>query len=75
MKIKLDGEWVCSLCGEIWENGYGPINNRNPSPRCAGCGAGLHDEFTFDGPCVEDDYSEESTPEVEGVDLVGCDPE
>jgi len=62
MKIKVDGEWVCSLCGEAWENAYGPDNHRSMYPVCAGCGAGPRDEFTFDGPCEEDDYSEDSTP-------------
>lgn len=62
MKIKLDGDWVCSICGEVWEHGYGPDDNRSESPVCAGCGASPDDVFGFDGPCLEDDYSEDSMP-------------
>jgi len=41
MKIRLEGKWVCSVCGSIWKNYYG-LNN-NESDQCESCGASPHD--------------------------------
>jgi len=71
MKIKLEGGWVCSICGSIWGKGD-PYH-------CESCGAWsqMEDlpltEWNWDSSCVEDDYSEDSTPIVEGNDFVGDD--
>ena len=42
MKIKIEGKWVCSLCGEIWETYHG-LDGREPA-QCASCGARPDDD-------------------------------
>jgi rubrerythrin len=42
MKIKIDGEWVCSICGALWETYHG-ICGDEPA-QCASCGARPDDE-------------------------------
>jgi len=37
MKIKLEGQWVCSVCGEVWTT-YRGLNNVEV-PQCEFCGA------------------------------------
>jgi len=37
MKVKIEGQWVCSICGEPWETYYGLDNSE--SAQCASCGA------------------------------------
>ena len=42
MRIKIEGKWVCSLCGEIWETYHG-LDGREPA-QCASCGARPDDD-------------------------------
>lgn len=37
MKIKLDGEWVCSVCGAIWKTWHGVKGESRV--QCMSCGA------------------------------------
>lgn len=46
MKIKLEGKWVCSVCGEIWKTYYGLQGNE--SPQCESCGASPGDIYGVD---------------------------
>jgi len=49
MKIKLEGQWVCSVCGAIWETYYG-LKGNEPA-QCASCGAGPN--YEEPGFCYE----------------------
>jgi hypothetical protein len=55
MKVKLDGGWVCSICGSVWE----PLVEHGGS--CAFCGADSKmEDLPFDEGmiCEEDDDAE-----------------
>jgi hypothetical protein len=44
MKIKLDGEWVCSICGDLWGSGA----------TCESCGAASNmEDLPLDGDCID----------------------
>jgi len=50
MKIKLDGEWVCSICGSLWE----PLVEHGGC--CASCGADSKmEDMPFDEGMICDD--------------------
>lgn len=50
MKTKLGDEWICSICGAVWES-YGG--------KCASCGAGPKmEELPFDEGEIDHEETE-----------------
>jgi hypothetical protein len=63
MKIRLEGHWVCSVCGAIWENYYGL--KKDEYCQCASCGARPGDDFPDDvyNPDLNDEENWEDDEE------------